>query len=233
LKGAYENSQEAAPDGQQRPWDERIPPPTGESSDTDQLDQQVKADIEAAEEQQIEDEQAEAEASPPPAPGGPPSAVDAGHPPAALDPTQRIFVVSSDLTVSTATGRECELTAGDVITRLDDTPGEDGMVRVSVLSSRPHDCDAGAITLVGSIDLQEMHNDFRVQLDSALDSLASNQGRGGLPPAPDTTTTAGEVPPPTPDANVESKLQDQQREATEAEVEVQQQIQAEQPPARP
>jgi len=228
LQLAYQDRQDAAPDGTGRPWDEHVPPPQGESSDTGELSPQVKSEIQAEVDRQIADEQADA--SPPPAPNAPPSAMGADHPPAALDPAQRLFVVSSDLTVSTTNGQECELTAGDAITRLDDIPDEHGMVRVSVLASKAHDCGAGAIALVGPIDLQEMYNNFHEQLDSALDALASNQGKSGLPPAHDTTTTPGEVPPPTPDANVDSRLQDQQKEAAVAESQVQQQIQAEQSP---
>jgi hypothetical protein len=73
-------------------------------------------------------------------------------------------------------------------------------------------------------DLQEMHNQFREQIDSGLKALADNSGKGGLPPAPDTGTTAGEVPAPPPEANVDSALQAQQREADQAEKQVQQEV---------
>jgi hypothetical protein len=71
-------------------------------------------------------------------------------------------------------------------------------------------------------DLQEMQNQLHEQLDSGLKTLADNSGQGGLPPAPDTGTTAGEVPVPPPDANVDSALQAQQTEADQTEQQVQQ-----------
>jgi hypothetical protein len=65
-----------------------------------------------------------------------------------------------------------------------------------------------------------MYNHFRETLDQGLKSLAENSGKGGLPAAPDTTTTAGEVPEPTADANVESDLTAQEQEAEQAEQQV-------------
>jgi hypothetical protein len=59
-------------------------------------------------------------------------------------------------------------------------------------------------------------------MDAGLKSLAENSGKNGVPAAPDTSTTAGEVPPPTPDANVESDLQQQEKEADQTEAEVSQ-----------
>ena len=61
--------------------------------------------------------------------------------PPALDPSIRTFVVASDLTVA-ANGKECALTAGDVITRITDTPDEDNAVSVRVLTSKKSDCPA-------------------------------------------------------------------------------------------
>jgi hypothetical protein len=67
-----------------------------------------------------------------------------------------------------------------------------------------------------------MHNQFREQMDNGLKSLADNSGKGGLPPAPDTATSPGEVPPPPPDANADSTLQAQQQAADQTEEQVQQ-----------
>jgi len=67
-----------------------------------------------------------------------------------------------------------------------------------------------------------MHNHFREQIDSGLKMLADNRGQGGLPVAPDTRTQSGEVPPPTPDANIANVLQDLQQQADQTEQEVQQ-----------
>src|SRR5207247_2089037 len=55
--------------------------------------------------------------------------------PSALDPNQRIFVVSTDLAVN-AGGQECALTPGDIIMRTNDT----------MISARNTDSVGGAIT---------------------------------------------------------------------------------------
>jgi hypothetical protein len=73
-------------------------------------------------------------------------------------------------------------------------------------------------------DLQEMQNQFGEKIDSGLKTLADNSGKGGLPPAPDTGTSAGEVPLPPPDGNVDSALQAQQAEADQTENQVQQEV---------
>jgi hypothetical protein len=54
-----------------------------------------------------------------------------------------------------------------------------------------------------------------------LKTLADNQGKNGLPKAPDTGTTAGEVPPPAADAGADADLQNVQKNADQEEQEVQ------------
>jgi hypothetical protein len=150
-----------------------------------------------------------------------PAASTAEAPPAALDPASRLFVVSSNLAVPSVEGQDCELTPGDIITRLDDTPDNNNQVRVSVSSSKGNDCRVGSTLMVQVSDLQEMHNQFREQMDSGLKTLADSSGKGGLPPAPDTGTSAGEVPAPPPDANVDGALQAQQQAASQTEAQIQ------------
>jgi hypothetical protein len=70
--------------------------------------------------------------------------------------------------------------------------------------------------------LQEMHNQLRIQMDAGLKTLAQKQGKDGIPAAPDTKTQAGEVPPPAPDTNVAGDLQQQKKDADQAEAEAQQ-----------
>ena len=223
LKLAYEAKKDAEANREAYQPDEQPKTPEGESPAATQLSPEVKAAIEAEVKRQLAADQAAAQ-SPQAQP------VNDQVPPPALDPAQRLFVVSSNLGVSTAEGQECELTPGDVITRLDDTPGDDNKVRVSVMSSKQKDCSIGAMPRVAVNDLQEMHNSFREQLDSGLKTLAENSGTGGLPKASDTQTTAGEVPPPSPDRNVDAQLADQQKEADQADREVQQEVQTGQAP---
>jgi len=148
-----------------------------------------------------------------------PASASSEEVPAALDPARRTFVVASDLAVS-GDGQECQLSAGDVITRLSDTPDDDNKVNVSVSASKKSDCAAGKQVAVTVDDLQEMHNHFQEQLDNGMKDLASKQGTSGLPKAPDTTTVASDVPPPPPDASAEKALQEQQAQADQTEAQV-------------
>ena len=140
--------------------------------------------------------------------------------PPVLDPSTRVFVVSNNLAVGTDDGQECELTAGDVLSRIDDTPGDDNTVQVLVTGSKKADCGTGSKPRVQVADLQEMHNHFREQLDAGLQTLAA--GGKGLPKAPDTGTSAGEVPPPQPD-DAEAQVQQLQKDGDQTEREVSQQ----------
>jgi hypothetical protein len=139
--------------------------------------------------------------------------------PPALDPARRTFVVSADLAVS-ADGQECSLTQGDVIMRLTDTPDADGKVNVSVASGKKSDCAAGKLVAVSVDDLQEMRNRFEEPLGAGMKSLASKQGTGTMPKAPDTGTVASNVPPPPPDATAAKDLQEQQSAADQTEADV-------------
>jgi hypothetical protein len=204
---------------QQNPPDNGYPP-------SSQLSPEMKQAVSAEVQRQLDEERAAAQQ--PAAPQGYTPPDNPAAPPEALDPSHRLFVVSTNLTVSTSDGQECDLTGGDVITRLDDTPGDDGKVRVSVMTSKEQDCAVGVTPLVGVSDLQEMHNDFNQQVDSGMQNLASQQGQSGIPPAGDVTTTPGEVPPPVPDGAVDQQLQAQQAQATQTETQVESDIQADQ-----
>jgi len=153
--------------------------------------------------------------------GAQPAAAASDQAPPALNPARRIFVVVDELDV-TADGQECALTQGDVITRLTDTPDGDQKVNVSVTSSKKGDCAAGKSVLVAVDDLQEMHNHFQEQLDAGMKELAAKQGTGGLPKAPDTGTTASDVPPPAPDKTAAKSLEDQDKAADQTESDVKQ-----------
>ena len=159
--------------------------------------------------------------APAPAGGGQPAATTAstGEVPAALDPAHTTFVVAGDLAV-VADGQECGLSAGDVITRIENTPDSDQKVNTIVTGSKKGDCASGKTVAVSVDDLQEMHNHFQEQIDDGLKTLASKQGTGGLPKAPDTSTVGGEVPAPPPDTSAANTLQDQQAAADQTETQV-------------
>ena len=93
------------------------------------------------------------------------------------DPAHRTFIVSDVLNETGPDGADCSLSAGDVVTRIDDTPDANKNVKVLVSASQKSDCASGSQVAVSVDDLQEMHNHFREQLDSGLKTLADNQGQ--------------------------------------------------------
>jgi hypothetical protein len=141
--------------------------------------------------------------------------------PPALDANFRTFMVSADLSL-VADGDECALSDGDVVQRISDAPDDDQNVTVKVVASTKSDCAIGKEGPIAMDDLQEMYNHFREQLTSGMGELAKKQGTGGLPKAPDTTTVAGDVPPPAPDKTAEKTLQEQAADADKTETEVKQ-----------
>jgi hypothetical protein len=142
--------------------------------------------------------------------------------PAALDPNHRTFIVATVLTEQAPDGSDCSLSPGDVVTRIDDTPDGNKNVKVLVSSSQKGDCHSGSQVAMAVDDLQEMHNHFREQLDQGLKTLAENQGRNGLPSGPAPGGRANPDGRAEPDLDVEAQLNDQQKDADAAEVEVQQ-----------
>jgi hypothetical protein len=194
---------------------------------------EVKAELAAQQAQAAQDAGSDAQAAPAPAnaPSNTPAKNDEEVPPA-LDPARRTFVVDSALTV-TANGQECGLTAGDVITRLTDTPDSGNMVNASVSASKGSDCAAGQTVAVKVDDLQEMRNHFEEKLNNGMGELAKKQGTGGIPKAPDTGVVESDIPPPAPDKTAEKTLQDQQQAADQTETQVKQEAAAPAPSAPP
>ena len=188
-------------------------PPVSQQANT-QLTPEVKQMIAEEVKQQLMAEKAAAARqtdSPTPA---------SDNPPPALDPARTVFVVASDLDVATPSG-DCELTPGDVINRIDDTPDGDGMVMVRVASSKQGDCTPGSKPAVNVADLQDMSNRFREQVDAGLKQLAENSGKNGLPTAPDASTTPDkDVPTPEPDKDVYAQMQDLQKQADQAQQDI-------------
>jgi hypothetical protein len=170
LRLSYE-SQQAGNGGQAQP------PPSNEQRNAPTLSPEMKALIADEVRQQLAAEKA---AAAQPASSSPQSP-DSEQPPPALK--QRFFVVSANLEITTAAGQACSLTPGDIIQRKGQTVAADGGVDVDVVSSKPGDCAADSRAAVQLADLQEMHNQFREQLDSGLKILADNHARG-LPSGP-------------------------------------------------
>jgi hypothetical protein len=173
---------------------------------------EVKAQIQASQQDAQQASSGGGQASAAPAS----ASSDSSTPPPALDPAHRTFIVSSDLDV-VADGQECSLSQGDVITRLTDTPDADQKVNVSVASSKKNDCATGKTVLVSVDDLQEMNNQFQEKIDNGMKEMASKQGTGGMPAAPDTATKPSDVPPPAADNTAATQLADQQKQADQAE----------------
>jgi len=96
------------------------------------------------------------------------------------------------------------------------------MVNATVKSSKKDECVVGVTVGIAVDDLQEMHNQLRIQMDAGLKELADKQGKDGLPAAPDTKTQPGEVPPPQADTSVQADLDQQQKDAAQVEAQAQQ-----------
>ena len=119
-------------------------------------------------------------------------------------------------------GNECTLTGGDVVFRSDDTPDDDHMVDAQVKASRKDECAIGATVGISTDDLMDMYNNLRQNMADGMKELAAKNGKNGLPKSPDATTTAGEIPAPTPDANVQDDLKQAQSDADAAEADAKQ-----------
>jgi hypothetical protein len=202
------------------PAENYAPPPSGGPAASNQtpLTPEVKQAIADEVQRQLAAENAAA--------ANPQAAPSSDQVPDALNPAERVFVVATNLDVTVPdSAQECSLTPGDVLMRLSDTPDDNQNVTASVQSSKAGDCPTGQTVVIGVQDLQEMHNQFRAQLDSGLKTLADKGGTGGLPKPPDTATTNGEVPPPAPDSAAADQLQAQQQQADQTEAQAAQNYQ--------
>jgi hypothetical protein len=147
-----------------------------------------------------------------------------------------LFVVDQVQNVSTADGGQCALSAGDVLKLLEAPPDGAATASLMVLSSHKGDCPVGLTVSVSLEAIQEMQNNFRAQLDSGLQALHDQQGKGGLPAAPMAAITPPPVPedePPAGDVNVQAELDAQQQQADQAETSITQTAFAASPPASP
>jgi hypothetical protein len=189
------------------------PPPADAQAGAAALTPEMKQLIADEVRQQIEAEKAAALQPAPPVPQQPASE----QVPPAL--TQRFFVVSAHLDVTTTDGQACSLTPGDVIERRSKTVASDGGVAVDVVSAKPGDCAADSAAAVQLVDLQDMHNQFREQIDSGLKMMANNQAKG-LPngPAAGARLVADGNADPAPNAAVQLAAQETDAARVEAQV---------------
>ncbi len=205
LRAAYE-SQQAGNAG-------LAPPPSSNAQNEATLSPATRALIADEVRRQLAAEESAAQAT-----SSNPNRVGAGTeqlPPAL---TQRFFVVSSNLDV-TAAGQACSLTPGDIIQRKGKDVMPDGTVAVEVVSSKPGNCAADSATAIGVADLQEMHNQFREQLDSGLKVLADNQATG-LPTAPSADARVVAEGTAVPAADAEAQVESQEADAVTLETQV-------------
>jgi len=149
------------------------------------------------------------------------SAAHAGdQPPAALDPKERTFIVSTALSEQTTDGSPCSLSAGDVLTRIMDTPDTNVRVTALVSSSQRNDCATGSMLAISVRELQNMHNDFKRKIDAGLQKLADNQGKNGMPAGPFADRRANPDGQAQPDITASADLQQQLQDADNAEKDV-------------
>jgi len=149
----------------------------------------------------------------------PPASGTTDAPPPALDPNQRTFVVSSNLTVTVPPDAGCALSGGDIIYRSGDLQ-TDGKIPVTVLSSKPGDCKANSSTSVELAALQDMLNQFRQQIAAGMDTLASKEGQDGIPPGPaaNPVRTADGQAQPAPDVQTALAQLNQEADQTENDI---------------
>ena len=221
LKLAYEARKDKEREYQEQ-REEAATPEVQTSSREVTLTPEVKAAIAEEVRQQLAAEQAAAaQPSQPPEPNAPPPTAGNEVAPPALDPNQRMFVVSENLDAMEG-GQPCALTPGDVIYRTGDNLIDGNKVAVNVLTSKAGDCPANSATEIDVNVLQEMHNQFREQIDAGLQTMATNQGQNGLPSGPPPGAVAVPEGTAPPDPSAGSELTQQQQEADQAEGEAQQ-----------
>ncbi|HUK43575.1 MAG TPA: hypothetical protein VLW48_03940 [Candidatus Bathyarchaeia archaeon] len=139
-------------------------------------------------------------------------------PPPAL--ALKFFVVSSPLDLA-SDGQPCSLTPGDIIERRSKDADADGNVKVEVVSAKPGDCTSDADLQVKLADLQEMHNQFRENIDAGLKVMASNDATNkGLPKAPaaDARNVAEGTCTPASDADTTLLAQESDAQKLEAQI---------------
>ena len=145
--------------------------------------------------------------------------------PTVLGQANHVFIVSSNLEVTTDDMQECGLQAGDLLRLVAPPANGAAIVGLRVASSKQMDCPAGVTVAVSLQDLQEMQNSFRSHVESGLASLSADQGRGGIPVAPPDAVAAPPRPTlaglaPMPASDMLAALDEQRQQADQAEAQI-------------
>ena len=154
-----------------------------------------------------------------------------------LDNNSHVFVVGADLDVVSDRLSSCALSPGDVIQLREPPPAQAPAANLVVLASKPRECARGEVVSVGLADLQDMQNHMREMIDRGLDDLQTNAGIDGLPVPPAAAAGMATNSPfaamaPPPDPNPRSAIEQQVREADQAEREIAGQAPAQTSPVR-
>ena len=136
--------------------------------------------------------------------------------PAALQTPKHVFVLSTDLSVTTADQQTCALQAGDMLQVTSPAASDSSFAQLRVASSKRMDCPAGILVTVSLPDIQEMQNNFQAQVESGLAMFRGDQGVTDLPAPPPAAVAAPPRPAieglPSLSAADTSAMLDQQRE---------------------
>jgi hypothetical protein len=124
------------------------------------------------------------------------------------DGQAHVFVVAGPMDMLDASGTECALTAGDVLSlgANGSLPADAQAADLVVLASKGgQECQKAGTVTVQISDLQEMQNHMRETIDQGLGELQAKAGKNGIPAAPPSaqgqptmTTIAQDAPPPDP-----------------------------------
>ncbi len=139
--------------------------------------------------------------------------------PMVLTSRQKIFVVSSILDLERSDNEEnCSLTPGDIIERTADALDKNDRVAVVVRSSKDGDCPVNMATTLDIRTLQDMLNEFLVQLGTGLQKLSASEGKSGIPNGPPANPKLLAQVAPAPDARELLSGGTKEADRTEAEV---------------
>ncbi len=141
------------------------------------------------------------------------------------DGVAHVFVAGTDLDVVDSAGSECGLSEGDALQLSGQTAPDATAVNLVVLASKGgRECPKGDLVSVNLQDLQDMQNHMRETIGQGMKELQAKQGQGGLPAAPAAAKAApvkaqyaANAPPP--DPNAAAEIQQESREADQAEKE--------------